>query len=253
MIRSMPRRVALALLLPLFLGGWVTDDVPLPPRLDPRAIDEDCATIVPPAVRRPGAPSASGRSIGDLDRDVCERELRALGVAFERVGSDDARGVAQAIRLAGAVDGVRIEPGEGVHAVIDCRLAVALARWAPDLRAHGVARIEHVSIYRPNARVRGSRRVSGHAHALAIDALAFVLDDGTRLSVLESWRDRDRGEDPCAAHEADDDATRRMRGAICAAVQRDLFQVVLTPHHDAAHANHVHLEIRPGVDWTYVR
>jgi hypothetical protein len=44
-----------------------------------------------------------------------------------------------------------------------------------------------------------------------------------------------------------------MRGVICAAVQRDLFQVVLTPHHDAAHANHVHLEIRPGVDWTYVR
>jgi len=25
---------------------------------------------------------------------------------------------------------------------------------------------------------------------------------------------------------------------------------VLTPHHDDAHANHVHLELRPGVDWS---
>lgn len=43
-----------------------------------------------------------------------------------------------------------------------------------------------------------------------------------------------------------------MRSAVCAAVQRDLFQIVLTPHHDEAHANHVHLEVRPGVDWVYV-
>lgn len=247
-------RSLVPLLLPLFLGGWVTDDVPLPRGLDARAIDEDCATVLPPRVRRAVAvPSASGRSIGGLDRAACEGALRQAGVAFERVPEGEARGVEQPVRLAGAVDGVRIEPGDGVHAVIDCRLAVALAAWAPDLRARGVARIEHVSIYRPGARVRGSRRVSGHAHALAIDALAFVLDDGTRLSVLEAWSDRDRGDDPCAEHATDDDATRRMRGAICAAVQRDLFQVVLTPHADAAHANHVHLEIRPGVGWTYVR
>jgi hypothetical protein len=109
-----------------------------------------------------------------------------------------------------------------------------------------------VSIYRPSARVRGTRRVSGHAHALAIDALAFVLDDGRRLPVLGGWNEPTRGVDPCATHEEDDDATARMRGAVCAAVQRDLFQVVLTPHHDAAHANHVHLEVRPGVSWTYV-
>jgi hypothetical protein len=27
---------------------------------------------------------------------------------------------------------------------------------------------------------------------------------------------------------------------------------VLTPHHDRAHQNHVHLELVPDVDWTYV-
>ena len=31
-----------------------------------------------------------------------------------------------------------------------------------------------------------------------------------------------------------------------ASAQRGLFQVVVTPHHNAAHANHVHLEIDPA-------
>lgn len=243
----MSHRIAVAIALLFLLGGWITDDVPLPRGLDPRGIDEDC---VPRASRT--AP-VSGRTIGALDRESCERILRDQGIHFENISPEHARGVAHPIRLTSLVNGVRIAPDEGVHSVIDCRLAVALAAWAPDLRALGVVGIDHVSIYRPGAHVRGTRHVSGHAHALAIDALAFVLSDGRRLSVLESWSERDAGADPCALHENDDDATRKMRSAVCTAVQRDLFQVVLTPHHDAAHSNHVHLEIRPGVDWTFVR
>lgn len=257
MIRLMGRRIAVAMVLVSLLGGWVTDDVPLPRELDPRSIDEDCFPSSPNAPR--GAPRTSralpvgGRAIGALDRETCERTLRDQGIRFENIPTEDARGVDYPIRLTSPVNGVRIAPDEGVHSVIDCRLAVALAAWAPDLRALDVVGIDHVSIYRPNARIHGTRRVSGHAHALAIDALAFILSDGQRLSVLGSWSDRDAGADPCALHEGDDEATRKMRTAICTAVQRDLFQVVLTPHHDAAHANHVHLEIRPGVDWTFVR
>jgi hypothetical protein len=44
-----------------------------------------------------------------------------------------------------------------------------------------------------------------------------------------------------------------MRGVVCDAVARGLFDVVLTPHHDDAHGNHVHLEVKPDVNWTYVR
>jgi hypothetical protein len=40
---------------------------------------------------------------------------------------------------------------------------------------------------------------------------------------------------------------------VCQAVENSLFQVVLTPHHDRAHENHVHLELKPEVSWTYVR
>ena len=45
----------------------------------------------------------------------------------------------------------------------------------------------------------------------------------------------------------------RLRRLVCAAVEADLFQVVLTPHYDHAHQNHVHLELVPDVDWSFVR
>jgi hypothetical protein len=239
------RRAGPAMLL--LLTGWASDGIAPPVELDPESADDGCR-------RSAEARPVQGRAIGALDRAGCERALRAAGVAFAPA---EAEGVDMPIRLEGPVGGVRVEPSSGdaetVHSILDCRLAVALLEWAPDLRSQQVAAIEHVSIYRPGAHVRGSRRTSGHAHGLAIDALHFVLDDGTRLSVLEGWIDRTRGADPCAAREADDPGTARMRAAVCAAVQRDVFQVVLTPHHDAAHANHVHLEVRPGVDWSFVR
>ena len=44
-----------------------------------------------------------------------------------------------------------------------------------------------------------------------------------------------------------------LRGLVCDAIDDALFQVVITPHHDRAHADHVHLELRPEVSWIYVR
>jgi hypothetical protein len=44
-----------------------------------------------------------------------------------------------------------------------------------------------------------------------------------------------------------------LRSVVCEAIDSQLFQVVLTPHHDRAHENHVHLELKPEVNWTYVR
>jgi hypothetical protein len=41
-----------------------------------------------------------------------------------------------------------------------------------------------------------------------------------------------------------------LREVVCAAAASDLFQVVLTPHHDEHHQNHVHLEVRPNVTWS---
>jgi hypothetical protein len=180
------------------------------------------------------------------------------GIMFVDASGDDASvsAIAQPIRVTSPLDGLVVRPSGGnassIHSIIDCRLAVALAAWAPTLRAAGVTAIEHVSIFRPGARVAGTSRPSGHSHALAIDALRFVHADGTRFTVLDDWVARARGGDPCGSYD-EPDAARAIRQAVCQGAADELFQVIVTPHHDDAHANHVHLEVVPGVDWTALR
>jgi hypothetical protein len=170
--------------------------------------------------------------------DGCLARLDQAGVAYRRVALE---GVETAIEV-DAIGGVAIE------GALDCRLAAAILAWAPELRARGIRELVAMSIHRPNARVAGSHHVSGHAHALALDLGAVRLDDGRTIDVLNGWVGRERGADPCASGLEDP-----LRGAVCAAIASGHFQIVLTPHHDAAHANHVHLEVRPSVDWSYVR
>jgi hypothetical protein len=187
--------------------------------------------------------------------DACYAALQAEGVAFERVAEREAMGVDTPARLLGPLRGVEVVArGRGTtHAILDCRLALALLSWAPALTQAGVARVEHYSIYRPGARTPRKSKTSGHARGLAIDAARFHLRNGEVLDVLTDWEDRDRGGAPCPQRPDESWSSRVLRGVVCDAVESNLFQVVLTPHHDRAHENHVHLEIRPDVDWTYVR
>lgn len=185
----------------------------------------------------------------------CHESLRRAGVQFTSVSSEAAPGVPWPIRLAGPVRGVVFQPEERseTHAILDCRLAIALHAWARELRSAGVARVEYYSMYRPFATIAGSGTVSGHAHGLAIDAARFALKNGATVDVLEDWEGRKRGEAPCPLRRTEARAGRLLRTITCAAADQKLFQVVLTPHYNKAHDNHVHLEVRPGADWTYVR
>ena len=189
-----------------------------------------------------------------FDEERCVHDLWYAGVRFERLHPSQANGVAAPLRLTGPIGGIWVQPRNGsqVHAILDCRLATALLHWAPSLQRAGVVVLEHYSMYRPGARVRGRGRVSGHARGFAIDAARFRLHNGQTLDVLTDWEDRTRGEPPCVARD-EAQSSQLLRWVVCDAVARGLFQVVLTPHHDRAHRNHVHLELKPEVSWTYVR
>jgi hypothetical protein len=196
----------------------------------------------------------SGRAIADLDVRACRRLLDRAGVAFESVPEDAAPQVYAPVYVTSTLSGVSFGPHNGLseHGMVDCRLAVALLAWAPFLQRAGVVRVEHFSTYRPGARVARSSRKSGHARAMAIDAARFQLEDGRVLEVDADWDERERGGEPCGERRREDDNGSLLRRVVCDAVQHGLFQVVLTPHHDRAHQNHVHLELVPGVDWSYV-
>ena len=206
----------------------------------------DRPSVISPLVPAPELPEREA---------TCYANLRRAGVRFTTVPSRDAPGVGWPIRLHGPIAGVSFQPIDQspTYAILDCRLAVTLQAWAADLQRAGVRRVEYFSMYRPNATVAGTDTVSGHAHGMAIDAARFVLRSGATVDVLDDWEGRKRGQAPCPIRPDEAKPGRLLRAITCTAADRKLFQVVLTPHYNRAHDNHVHLEIKPEVSWTYVR
>ncbi|NCP17807.1 MAG: extensin family protein [Erythrobacter sp.] len=117
-----------------------------------------------------------------------------------------------------------------------CAMAAALEIWrrdsvqpaAQEIFGQDVARIEHFGSF-------SCRRLYGrdegpwseHATANAIDIAGFVLEDGTRIVLIEDW---DREGDKARF-------LRRVRDGACQA-----FGTVLSPDYNAAHRDHFHLD-----------
>ena len=117
-----------------------------------------------------------------------------------------------------------------------CPVAAALELWlersvrpaAQDTYGQDIARIEHFGSY-------SCRRLYGrdegpwseHATGNAIDIAAFMLVDGTRISVLGDWN----GDENDAAF------LRRVRDEACG-----VFGTVLSPDYNAAHRDHFHFD-----------
>lgn len=199
----------------------------------------------------------NGHAIADLGPHRCFRLLDRLGIEYDRTAQvvADARDAVEApLLLRGPVGGVRFvhEGHEPVFEVADCRLVIALRRWAAILRAAGVDEVEHMSIYRPDARVRETGQPSGHSRGLAMDAARFHFEDGRVLDVLDDWKDKKLGEDPCDDRPDESQDEALLRSFVCQAAAQGIFEVIITPNHNRDHRNHVHVEVVPDVDWTYV-
>lgn len=193
------------------------------------------------------------RAISNLSSAECMSQLRALGVSFESTTNRRARSDVEApLMPSGRVGGVSIEftGRRDQGRVIDCRLLLAIYAWAPALRARGVTRIRHLSGFRPGSRVRTTGRPSGHSRGLAFDPRFFDFDDGRTFDILEDWEDRTRGGSLCEVKNEGAE-TAEVRALVCHAIDAGLFQVVVSPHHNDAHQNHLHLEVVPGATWTW--
>ena len=92
-----------------------------------------------------------------------------------------------------------------------------------------VARVEHLGTYACR-NVYNRERLSEHARANAMDVTAFVLADGTRVTVEKDWNTN--GQSQKAAF------LRDIHEGACQA-----FNVVFGPDHNAAHANHFHFDM----------
>ena len=127
-----------------------------------------------------------------------------------------------------------------------CAVTAAMALWTRDVvqpaaeRYFGqeVVELENLGSY--NCRtIAGSAAQSQHSTANAIDISAFVLADGTRITLINDWAPGDRRSE----------FLRAVRDGSCG-----LFSTVLSPDHNAAHADHFHFDMAARTaGWTVCR
>jgi len=204
-----------------------------------------------------------------LDREQCFAELRARKIAFTEVAS--ARGVLAPVRLPADVGGVvyRTELPVAQRAqapwdVFDCRVVLALDDWSSKLLARGFSEVILFSAWRPPPKTwPQGQEATRHPGALAVDVKKLVraVDPTTGaprsdIVVERDWAPR-LGAPVCGgdAPAANPDTVegREIRAIACEIEDAHLFTVMLTPHYDRAHHNHLHLEITPGVTWRLTR
>lgn len=229
------------------------------------AEDEAAARALGPDDEDAGAPEgealpevpAVASEIAAMSSRTCLRAMVRAHVDFERPRHFPA-GVGTPVIVRGPIRGVTFHESRAtaVRELMDCRLAVALARYATFLRTLHIREVRHLSLWRVAG--RGERLVGGlyprHPGGMAIDAAVFVRDDGTSLNVQRDYHGR-RGRPPCGprARVAPDAAARALRTLHCEPARRGWFHVVLGPNFNYEHRNHLHLEVVRDVSWNFIR
>ena len=221
-------RLAVLLLILLALPR-PPDHGGIPPRWNPWAplrIADAPNVLTPLKLARLGRDGALCRAV------LAQAPLQSTPVPDREVGPG--------CRLADAVRITRTRFAVDTPFLLTCRAAVSLALWerhtvqpaAMRLLGTPVLRLQHLgSLACRDVAARPGRR-SRHAHADALDVAGFTLGDGRRVTVLRDWSD------------AEAPAGRFLRALHRGACRS--FDGVLGPDYNAAHRDHLHLELGGG-------
>jgi hypothetical protein len=115
------------------------------------------------------------------------------------------------------------------HLLVACDMALVLDRFSRVLSQLNVVEVEHVGTY--NCRgVAGSTRLSSHAQGRALDVKGFERTSGIPVRVLRDWNGGNR------------ERRRFLRDLVSRLKREHIFNVILTPDSNQAHADHLHLE-----------
>ena len=116
------------------------------------------------------------------------------------------------------------------HLLLACRMALGIQRLSELFRDAGVVEVEYNGAYVCRG-VAGTRSLSGHGHALAIDITGFERAQGAPVSVQADWS----GPDP--------DRRKFLRDLASKIQKAKIFDVILTPKKGGLHRDHLHLEL----------
>ena len=232
------------------IGGTQDDPPPeVSPAPEPRPDPEDRLPEDEPAGDAEGTLEAAANAGGmgvfaqlaepDEAFAACIAELESLGATFdvpgEEIRADDPDcGIARPVTVSEVVPGVLLAPA----ATLRCETALATARWVsthvqPAARALGRGELSALELggsYQCRRRNNAATgKLSEHSFGNAIDVMAFTFAEG----------------DPIRVEPREDEGTlaeafqRSARATSCLH-----FTTVLGPGTDAAHADHLHMDVK---------
>ena len=191
-------------------SGVTPDATPLPDDIPDDAVPPPGRTYSPPPQRAYGAPVYQPP----------QRTVPSLGPARGR-------------QTAGPMTPAVLTP----PATLACPIVSALDHWVSEgvqpaaMRWFGapVTEIKQISAYSCRGMVgSGGSRISEHAFGNAIDIAAFMFSDGRRVTVEAGWHGTPE----------EQGFLRDVHLAAC-----DHFSTVLAPGYNAAHYNHIHVDL----------
>ncbi len=119
---------------------------------------------------------------------------------------------------------------------VSCELGLALSKMAKLLAENNVTDVIHSGTY--NCRViSGTSKLSQHGLANALDVAALVTAAGDYFEVLSDWEFTDF---PVT------EAGSFLKWFAEQMYIEWIFNIILTPNYNAAHADHFHLDLTPG-------
>jgi hypothetical protein len=166
---------------------------------------------------------------------ACFADLAGAGVRYSPLPDRDYGGGCTVVGAVQLIDyGV---PTNNLKAMT-CPLARGFVAWvrngvvpaAREILGGELDRVDTFGSYACRNRVgTASVRLSEHATANAVDVAAFVLKDGRRITIERDWR-------------SEDAATREFLQVVRRSACRR-FVTVLGPDYNAAHYNHLHIDL----------
>lgn len=263
--RSTVRVLSAVLAVAAVLAACATDDDPLiddaeaPKEAGARQV-EVARDAAPREASAPPTPFRDAAAPTDARAATCLLELERRGVDFERA---EARGVVDAVRLTGPVNGVLFASNERTTSTTDpmaCEFVLTLWDFATLLATQGVVRVGTLGAYcyrcccawsesndcrgpdDPEPAC-GSKGFSNHSYGRALDVRYLWTATGESYDINSNSDWRVSSAATCGAAQGQQVGTSKLLyGLACAAVDQGIFTTVLTPNYNGSHRNHWHMD-----------
>jgi hypothetical protein len=221
-------------------------------RAPPAALEAPAAAVNRAVPERPDSEQADTDPANDLivappePLDDCSERLRGARVEFsltsfpldQKRGDVFTCGTEQAVVYRKGPEALRWN----ARPHVTCRMALALARFEQVVQEEATAqlgkrvrRVTQGGTYSCRKMQRFANMVSEHSYANAIDIRSLELEGGKTVSVLAHFGPLDT--------EPTRPESLFLRSVARRLYDENVFSVVLTPHFDALHRDHFHLDL----------